>query len=66
MENLLRILIRNKVKKIDFVKRRNLVTLKSCDTTKQSDGGWQYILFPGFEHYSEGINGCHLRNEKIF
>ena len=45
-----------------------LATLKSCDTTKQSICGWQYMLpYPcGLELSSEGSNGCHSHNARLF
>ena len=44
-----------------------LATLKSCDTTKQSVCGWQYIRSPtGVVHSGEGNYGCHSHNAKLF
>ena len=49
-----------------FKRPMSLVKLKSCDTTKQSVWGWQYIRSPtGVEHSGEGIYGYHSHDAKL-
>ena len=45
-----------------------LATLKSCDSTKQSVCGWQYMLpYPcGIDLSSEVTNGCYSRKARLF
>ena len=51
-----------------FWESRVWITLKSCDTTKQSVWGWQYMLLysRGVELSGEGSNGCHSRKARLF